>query len=77
MAIEGEREFLVLGADAELRGRLTSLFEPGDQLVAQFNGRHINLVAGHAESWQPYEAATLNMRPGKGQWIDRLAAAPI
>ena len=48
VAVDGEREFLVLGADAELRLRLAARLEPRDEFVARFDRRHVDLVAGHA-----------------------------
>src|SRR5207302_8792833 len=48
VAVEGEGEFLVLGADAERGFRLAPRLEPGDELVAARNRRHVDLVAGHA-----------------------------
>ena len=47
VAVGREGEFLVLGADAELRFRLRALFEPGDQLVARFDGRQVDYVTSH------------------------------
>ena len=43
-----EGEFLVLGADAELRLRLAARFEPGDEFVARLDGGHVDLVTSHA-----------------------------
>src|SRR5262249_2397241 len=58
---DGEHEFLVLGADAEVRLRLTALFEPRDEFLARFDWRHVDLVAGHAvfrpKGPRPYTAA--------------------
>ena len=48
VAVHGEDEFLVLGADAELRLRLAARREPRDQFVARVDRRHVDLVAGHA-----------------------------
>ena len=48
VAFEGEDEFLVFGADAELRPRLIARFEPGDEFVAGLNRGHIDLVTSHA-----------------------------
>src|SRR5258705_5753995 len=45
----GERELLVLGADAELRLRLIALLEPGDEFVARFDGLQVNDVTSHLE----------------------------
>ncbi len=49
MTLDGEHEFLVLGADAELRLRLTALGEPRDQFVARFDRRHVDLVTSHID----------------------------
>ena len=48
VAVHGEDELLVLGADAEFRLRLAARLKPRDQLVARVDRRHIDLVAGHA-----------------------------
>ena len=48
VAVDREREFLVLGADAELRLRLAARLEPRDEFVARVDRRHVDLVAGHA-----------------------------
>jgi hypothetical protein len=48
VAMNGEREFFVLGADAPLRLRLAARLEPGDEFVAPFHRRHVDLVTGHA-----------------------------
>jgi len=47
VAVQREREFLVFGADAPLRLRFAARFEPGDEFVAAFDWRHIDLVTGH------------------------------
>src|SRR5437764_541950 len=49
VAFEREGEFLVLGADAELRLRLDAGFEPRDQFVARFDRCQVDLVTGHGE----------------------------
>ena len=49
VALHGEGEFLVLGADAELRLRLAARFEPGDEFVARLDRGHVDLVTSHAE----------------------------
>ncbi len=48
MVVDGEGEFLVLGADAELRLRLAARFEPGDEFVARLDRGHVDLVTSHA-----------------------------
>ena len=48
VAVDGEGEFLVLGADAELRLRLAARFEPGDEFVARLDRGHVDLVTSHA-----------------------------
>ena len=48
MAVDGEGELLVLGADAELRLRLAARFEPGDEFVARLDRGHVDLVTSHA-----------------------------
>jgi hypothetical protein len=45
---DGEGELLVLGADAELRLRLATRFEPGDEFVAGLDRGHVDLVTSHA-----------------------------
>ena len=50
MPVGGEGEFLVLGADAELRLRLAARFEPGDEFVARLDGGHVDLVTSHARA---------------------------
>ena len=50
VAFDGEGEFLVLGADAELRLRLAARFEPGDEFVARLDGGHVDLVTSHASA---------------------------
>ena len=52
--LHGEGEFLVLGADAELRLRLAARFEPGDEFVARLDRGHVDLVTGHASFRQSY-----------------------
>ena len=47
VAFDGERKFLVLGADAEFRLRLHALGKPRDQGVARFDRRHVDLVTSH------------------------------
>ena len=48
MSFRREGEFFVLGADAKLRFGLAALLEPRDQVVARAQGRHVDLIAGHA-----------------------------
>ena len=48
VTVDGEDEFLVLGADAELRLRLAARLEPGDEFVARLDRGHVDLVASHA-----------------------------
>ena len=48
VAVHGEDELLVLGADAEFRFRLAARRKPRDQLVARADRRHVDLVAGHS-----------------------------
>ncbi len=50
VTLHGEGEFLVLGADAELRLRLAARFEPGDEFVARLDRGHVDLVTSHARS---------------------------
>src|ERR1017187_9615926 len=45
--LHGEGEFLMLGADAELRLRLAARFEPGDEFVARLDRGHVDLVTSH------------------------------
>ena len=66
MAIHGEDEFLVLGADAEFRLRLAARLKPRDQLVARTDRRHVDLVAGHS-GFRRKKVATLIMGTAKGQ----------
>jgi hypothetical protein len=66
MIVDGEGEFLVLGADAELRLRLATRFEPGDEFVARLDWGHVDLVTSHA-AVPGKKVATLNMGTGKGQ----------
>ena len=47
VSFEREREFLVLGADAELRLRLHALSDPIDELVAPLDRRQVDLVTRH------------------------------
>src|SRR5262249_50002093 len=46
---DGERELFVLGADADLRLRLATSFEPRDEFVTRFYRRHVDLVTSHEE----------------------------
>ncbi len=66
MAVDGEGELLVLGADAEFLLRLAARGEPRDQFVARFDRRHVDLVAGHQE-FRRKKVATLSMGRLKGQ----------
>ena len=50
VAFEREGEFLVLGADAELRFRLDALGNPSDEFVAPLDRRQVDLVTRHAGS---------------------------
>ena len=64
VAVDGEDELLVLGADAEFRLRLAARLEPRDQFVARVDRRHVDLVAGH--SGVPAEKGRdLNHGPGE------------
>ena len=65
VAVDGEGELLVLGADAELRLRLAARLEPRDEFVARLDRRHVDLVTGHAE-FRRKKVATLNMGTAKG-----------
>ena len=49
VVLHGEGEFLVLGADAELRLRLAARCEPGDEFVARLDRGHVDLVTSHTE----------------------------
>ena len=73
VAIDREYEFLVLGADAELRLRLHARFEPRDQLVARFDRRHVDLVASHAGG-SGERAATLPAAARESNWV--MSSAP-
>ena len=42
-----ERDFLVLGPDAELRAGLAARFQPRDQVPFRFNDLRVDNVAGH------------------------------
>jgi hypothetical protein len=66
MTIEREGEFLVLGADAELRFRFDALRNPIDEIVAPFDRRQVDLVTRHAGSRRK-KVATLHMAGGKAQ----------
>ena len=66
MAIHGEDELLVLGADAELRLRLAARLKPRDQFVARIDRRHVDLVASHA-GFRQKKVATLITGARKGQ----------
>src|SRR4029079_1636248 len=62
----GERELLVLGADAGLRLRLIALLGPGDELGWRFDGLQVNDVTSHFGI--PAErGATINMSRAEGQ----------
>src|SRR5262249_51711442 len=50
MTLEREGEFLVLGADAELRFRLDALSDPIDEVVAPFDRRQVDLTPRHGGS---------------------------
>ena len=50
MALQRERRFLVLGADAEFGRRLHAGLQPRDQFVARLQRRHIDLVTRHTNS---------------------------
>ena len=58
VALDRERELLVLGADAEFRLRLAARLEPRDEFVARFDRCHVDLVTSHAgvpaERARPY-----------------------
>jgi hypothetical protein len=60
VAIDGEGEFLVFGADPEFVPRLAARFEPGDEFVARLDRGHVDLVTSHA-GYRAKRAATLNM----------------
>src|SRR5271163_5333340 len=47
---EGEGEFLVFGADAELRFRLDALRDPLDEFVPPLDRRQVDLITRHAGS---------------------------
>ena len=66
MLLDREGEFLVFGADPELRLRLAARFEPGDEFVARLDRRHVDLVTSHA-GVRRKKAATLNMGTTQGQ----------
>jgi hypothetical protein len=61
MPADREREFLVLGADAELRLRPHPGCEPGDELVARLDRRHVDLIACHAGSEPKGRELTLRL----------------
>jgi hypothetical protein len=46
--VHGEDEFLVFGADTELRLGLAARLEPGDEFVARLDWGHVDLVTSHA-----------------------------
>ena len=50
MALERERELLVLGADAEFGRRLHARLQPRHEFVARLQRRHIDLVTRHKKS---------------------------
>ena len=50
MALQRERGFLVLGADAEFGRRLHARFQPRHEFVARLQRRHIDLVTRHKKS---------------------------
>ena len=54
MSFEGEGEFFVLGADAELRLRLDALRNPIDELVAPLDRRQVDLITRHGirDEWR-------------------------
>ncbi len=58
MAFSREGKFLVLRADAEFRLRLAARLEPRDEIIACFDGCHVDLVTSHAgapaERARPY-----------------------
>ena len=60
VVVDGEGEFLVLGADAELRLRLAARFEPGDEFVARLDRRHVDLVTSHAGEFRRKKGRDLN-----------------
>ena len=66
MTFEREGEFLVLGADAELRFRFDALRNPIDEIVAPFDRRQVDLVTRHAGSRRK-KVATLHTGRGKAQ----------
>src|SRR5205814_3410107 len=49
VALDRERKFLVLGADAELRLRLAAGCEPRNEFVARLDRRQIDLVTSHGK----------------------------
>ena len=66
VAFQREGEFLVLGADAELRFRFDPLRNPIDEIVAPFDRRQVDLVTRHAGSRRK-KVATLHTERGKAQ----------
>jgi hypothetical protein len=66
VAVGREREFLVLRADAEPGFRLCTLFEPGDQLVARFDGRQVDDVTGHVRRFRRKRARPYTRPARKG-----------
>ena len=63
-----EGELLMLGADAELLGRLRAIFDPGDEFVARRDGGQIRNVARHKETF-----VRITIR----EWSDRQSDAGI
>jgi len=50
MTFEREREFLVLGTDAELRFGFDPLRKPGHEFFAPLDRRQVDLITRHGES---------------------------
>src|SRR5262249_22726636 len=82
VAIERERRFLVLGADAKLLFRLFARGDPGDEFIARSQRRRIGLVTGHVFSLKLFsleavrrEDAPIRSTHRKGSRMEQTSAA--
>ena len=66
VSLQREGEFLVLGADAELRFRFDALGKPIHEIVAPLDRRQVDLITRHKASWEK-SAATLYAAHGQEQ----------
>src|SRR3984893_17928466 len=75
VAADREREFFVLGADAEARLRHDARGEPGDEVVARLDRCHVDFVAGHVGNPSGKGARPYTRPPRKGNQGREIARA--